>query len=137
MNTQLLARVQIILNVGRNNFKPPPKVDSKVVRIEPKNPPPDINYQEWDSMLRIVFHRKNKTISSGFRQKSTLDMLNQNYRTYCSMNNIVLEDNYDVKDKVINLIEGSDFKNKRANKMGIEDFLGLLCLFNSNDIHFS
>ena len=31
--------------VGRNNFKPPPQVDSSVVRIEPKNPPPPVNYQ--------------------------------------------------------------------------------------------
>ncbi|KAG7278319.1 hypothetical protein CRUP_029924 [Coryphaenoides rupestris] len=30
--------------VGKNNFRPPPKVESSVVRIEPKNPPPP----EWD-----------------------------------------------------------------------------------------
>ena len=137
VNTQLLARIQIILNVGRNNFKPPPKVDSKVVRIEPKNPPPDINYQEWDSMLRVVFLRKNKTIGSGFKQKATLAMLNQNYRTYCSMNSIALDEDYDLKEKVIKLIDESEFKDKRARKMGIEEFLALLCLFNSNGIHFS
>ena len=33
--------------VGRNNFRPPPKVDSSVVRIEPINPPPPINLLEW------------------------------------------------------------------------------------------
>lgn len=31
-NTQLLARVSHLLKVGRNNFRPPPKVDSSVVR---------------------------------------------------------------------------------------------------------
>ena len=31
--------------VGKNNFRPPPKVESCVVRIEPYNPPPPINYQ--------------------------------------------------------------------------------------------
>ena len=31
--------------VGKNNFRPPPKVESSVVRIEPKNPPPPINFQ--------------------------------------------------------------------------------------------
>ena len=33
------------LQVGKNNFRPPPQVESCVVRIEPFNPPPPINYQ--------------------------------------------------------------------------------------------
>ena len=32
--------------VGRNNFRPPPRVDSSVVRIEPRWPPPPINFRE-------------------------------------------------------------------------------------------
>jgi 18S rRNA (adenine1779-N6/adenine1780-N6)-dimethyltransferase len=35
------------VQVGKNNFRPPPKVDSSVVRIEPMNPPPPINLLEW------------------------------------------------------------------------------------------
>jgi 18S rRNA (adenine1779-N6/adenine1780-N6)-dimethyltransferase len=45
INTQLLARVDHLIKVGKNNFNPPPKVESSVVRIEPKIPPPQINYQ--------------------------------------------------------------------------------------------
>jgi 18S rRNA (adenine1779-N6/adenine1780-N6)-dimethyltransferase len=44
VNTQLLAKVDQLLKVGRNNFRPPPKVESRVVRIEPKNPPPPVNF---------------------------------------------------------------------------------------------
>ena len=44
-NVQLLARVDHLLKVGKNNFRPPPKVESSVVRIEPKIPPPAINFQ--------------------------------------------------------------------------------------------
>ena len=62
VNTQLLARVDIIMKVGKNNFRPPPKVESSVIRLEPINPPPEINYKEWDGMLRICFLRKNKTL---------------------------------------------------------------------------
>jgi 18S rRNA (adenine1779-N6/adenine1780-N6)-dimethyltransferase len=54
-NTQLLARVSHLLKVGRNNFRPPPKVDSAVVRIEPRNPVPDVNFREWDGLLRLCF----------------------------------------------------------------------------------
>ena len=38
------------MKVGRNNFRPPPKVDSSVVRIEPRNPVPDVNFKEWDGV---------------------------------------------------------------------------------------
>ena len=40
INTQLLARVDHLMKVGKNNFRPPPKVESSVVRIEPRQPPP-------------------------------------------------------------------------------------------------
>ena len=80
VNTQLLSRVQHLLKVGKNNFRPPPKVDSSVVRIEPRNPPPPINFLEWDGMVRACFGRKNKTLSAIFRQGTTLSVMEQNYK---------------------------------------------------------
>ncbi len=80
VNTQLLSRVQHLLKVGKNNFRPPPKVDSSVVRIEPRNPPPPINFLEWDGMVRVCFGRKNKTLSAIFRQGTTLSVMEQNYK---------------------------------------------------------
>ncbi|OTF76647.1 dimethyladenosine transferase-like protein, partial [Euroglyphus maynei] len=87
VNTQLLARVDIIMKVGKNNFRPPPKVESSVIRLEPINPPPAINYKEWDGMLRICFLRKNKTLSNLFHQTSVMEMLRHNYEVHCSMKN--------------------------------------------------
>ncbi|KAG9140140.1 hypothetical protein Leryth_015766 [Lithospermum erythrorhizon] len=81
VNTQLLARVSHLLKVGRNNFRPPPKVDSSVVRIEPRKPLPPVNFKEWDGLVRICFNRKNKTLGSIFRQKSVLSLLEKNYKT--------------------------------------------------------
>lgn len=81
VNTQLLARVSHLLKVGRNNFRPPPKVDSSVVRIEPRKPLPPVNFKEWDGLIRICFNRKNKTLGSIFRQKSVLSLLEKNYKT--------------------------------------------------------
>jgi len=85
VNVQLLARVDHLMKVSKNNFKPPPKVESSIVRIEPKNPPPDINYVEWDGLLRICFIKKNKTLGSIFKTKSVLKMLLQNYERYQTM----------------------------------------------------
>jgi 18S rRNA (adenine1779-N6/adenine1780-N6)-dimethyltransferase len=79
VNTQLLARVAHLLKVGRNNFRPPPKVDSSVVRIEPRAPPPPVNFLEWDGLVRAAFGRKNKTLGAIFRQGSTLSLLEANF----------------------------------------------------------
>lgn len=81
VNTQLLARISHLLKVGRNNFRPPPKVDSSVVRIEPRKPLPPVNFKEWDGLVRLCFNRKNKTLGSIFRQKSVLSLLEKNYKT--------------------------------------------------------
>uniref|UniRef100_A0A0D6QU24 rRNA adenine N(6)-methyltransferase n=1 Tax=Araucaria cunninghamii TaxID=56994 RepID=A0A0D6QU24_ARACU len=81
VNTQLLARVSHLLKVGKNNFRPPPKVDSSVVRIEPRNPLPPISFKEWDGMVRLCFNRKNKTLRAIFRQKNMLRLLEKNYKT--------------------------------------------------------
>ncbi|XP_058223124.1 ribosomal RNA small subunit methyltransferase-like [Rhododendron vialii] len=81
VNTQLLSRVSHLLKVGRNNFRPPPKVDSSVVRIEPRKPQPSVSFKEWDGLVRICFNRKNKTLGSIFRQKSVLSILEKNYKT--------------------------------------------------------
>lgn len=54
VNTQLLAKVDQLLKVGKQNFRPPPKVESRVVRIELKNPPPPVNFTEWDGMVCIA-----------------------------------------------------------------------------------
>lgn len=81
VNTQLLSRVSHLLKVGKNNFRPPPKVDSSVVRIEPRKPQPSVSFKEWDGLVRICFNRKNKTLGSIFRQKSVLSILEKNYKT--------------------------------------------------------
>ncbi|KAE8636225.1 hypothetical protein XENTR_v10002897 [Xenopus tropicalis] len=89
INTQLLARVDHIMKVGKNNFRPPPKVESSVVRIEPKNPPPPINFQEWDGLVRIAFVRKNKTLAAAFKSTAVQELLEKNYKIHCSLHNIV------------------------------------------------
>lgn len=86
VNVQLLARVDHLMKVSKNNFKPPPKVESSIVRIEPKNPPPEINYIEWDGLLRICFIKKNKTLGSIFKTKSVLKLLLNNYEAYQNIN---------------------------------------------------
>ncbi|XP_015906694.1 probable dimethyladenosine transferase [Parasteatoda tepidariorum] len=137
VNTQLLARVDILMKVGKNNFRPPPKVESSVVRLEPRNPPPPINFKEWDGMLRILFVRKNKTISAAFKHSSTLEMMEKNYKVFCALKNIEVPKDFDMKEKIEAVLNTNDFSKMRPRTMDIDDFLLLMHEFNSNGLHFS
>ncbi|XP_059476539.1 probable dimethyladenosine transferase [Neocloeon triangulifer] len=136
INTQLLAKVNIIMKVGKNNFRPPPKVESSVVRLEPRNPPPPINFKQWDGLTRIAFVRKNKTLSALFKQSSVLDTLNKNYLTYCSHNDKEVPKDFDMKQKIEDILKSSGFSEKRARTMDIDDFMQLLLAFNKEGIFF-
>lgn len=137
INTQLLARVDHLMKVGKNNFRPPPKVESSVVRIEPKNPPPPINFKEWDGLVRVAFVRKNKTLNSCFSSRAVAEMLEKNYKIHCSLNDIMVDEGFDIKEKVQKLLTENGYDKKRARTMDMDDFLGLLHQFNSNGIHFT
>merc|ERR1712168_1155868 len=136
INTQLLARVDHIMKVGKNNFRPPPKVESSVVRIEPRQPPPVINFKEWEGLTRIAFVRKNKTLGAVFSQTAVLLMLEKNYKIQCSLKNQPVPEDLNVKDIVDEILDSINFKEKRARSMDIDDFMKLLHAFNSKDIHF-
>ncbi|KAK5646147.1 hypothetical protein RI129_004611 [Pyrocoelia pectoralis] len=137
INTQLLARVDLLMKVGKNNFRPPPKVESSVVRIEPKNPPPPIAFKEWDGLTRIAFTRKNKTLSSAFKQTSVLALLDRNYRLHCSVNNKLIPEDFSIKEKVEKVLVDIHGEQKRARMMDIDDFIVVLHAFNKEGIHFS
>ena len=78
VNAQLLARITHLLKVGKNNFRPPPLVDSSVVRIEPRRPAPAVHFGEWDGLVRLAFGRKNRTLGALFRAGPALALLEAN-----------------------------------------------------------
>ncbi|CAD6504018.1 BgTH12-05756 [Blumeria graminis f. sp. triticale] len=102
VNAQFWAKITHVMKVGKNNFKPPPQVESSVVRIEPKlgSERPGVSWEEWDGMLRICFVRKNRSMrASWLGTKEVLAMLERNYRVWCAMNDVALDDT---------IIEGED-----------------------------
>lgn len=83
------------MKVGKNNFRPPPQVESSVVRIEPKlgSERPGVSWEEWDGMLRICFVRKNKTLrASWLGSKEVLSLCEKNFRVWCSLNNVPIDE---------------------------------------------
>lgn len=162
VNTQLLARTQHILKVGKNNFRPPPKVDSSVVRLEPRHPPIPVNFKEWDGLVRFCFGRKNKTLGGIFRTKNVLELLTNNYRTYKALQVVpdkklnkkkaaAAADSMDVdgehetvgtsaetvKQLIEEVLATDGFGEMRSSKMSQDDFLRLLAEFNAKGIHFA
>ncbi|KAK6043663.1 ribosomal RNA adenine dimethylase family protein [Cooperia oncophora] len=90
VNVQLLAKVEHLMKIKRTEFRPPPKVDSAVVRIAPKNPPPPINFDEWEGMLRLCFLRKNKKLLAIFKLNNVTELIEKNHQKLCSLLNKVL-----------------------------------------------
>lgn len=95
VNAQFWAKITHIMKVGKNNFRPPPQVESSVVRIEPKvgKDRPNVSWDEWDGLLRVCFVRKNKTLrASWLGTREVLAMVEKNYRTWCALNGIPVDD---------------------------------------------
>ncbi|KAI0098707.1 dimethyladenosine transferase-like protein [Nemania sp. FL0031] len=95
VNAQFWAKISHVLKVGRANFRPPPQVDSSVVRIEPKtgSERPNISFEEFDGLLRVCFNRRNKVLRSLFLgNKEVLKLIESNYRLYCATYSIPLDD---------------------------------------------
>lgn len=76
--TQLFAHVHVLFDVKPSAFRPPPKVDSAVVRLEPRMDTPAADQAE--GLLKFVaqcFHQKRKTIRNnlaGFYGKDLVDL---------------------------------------------------------------
>ncbi|ETN39664.1 dimethyladenosine transferase [Cyphellophora europaea CBS 101466] len=145
VNAQMWAKIDHIMKVGKNNFKPPPQVESSVIRMVPKNPRPNISYDEWDGLLRICFVRKNKTLRANFLgTTSVIAMLESYYRTWCAQNDIAVEDgppsNPDALMEVDNPAAGEDEwngfgsedENDAAMDMDIDDEDDLPAFFKDN-----
>ncbi|KAG5983540.1 hypothetical protein E4U55_007946 [Claviceps digitariae] len=95
VNAQFWAKITHIMKVGKNNFRPPPQVESSVVRIEPKvgKDRPNVSWDEWDGLLRICFVRKNKTLrASWLGTREVLVMVEKNYRTWCALNGVPIDE---------------------------------------------
>ncbi|KAL2196062.1 S-adenosyl-L-methionine-dependent methyltransferase [Corynascus similis CBS 632.67] len=94
VNVNFWATCKHIMKVGKQNFKPPPKVESDVVRIEPLlgSARPNVAFEEFDGLLRIAFNRKNKTLRAAFSVKEVLALCERNYKIYCSLHNIPIDE---------------------------------------------
>ena len=145
INCQLLSRVSYLKKVGKQNFRPPPKVESALIRIEPRKPIPNINFIEWDGLIRICFERRHRLIQKIFHNKNVIKQLHKNYITFIKMqrknnnNSNFNENNFDyekTKKMIFDVVQKSGIATKRSRHLDVTDFLRLMKLFNDQGIHF-
>ncbi|KAF8224397.1 adenine-N6,N6--dimethyltransferase [Tricholoma matsutake] len=135
-NVQLYAKVDNIINVSRNDFRPPPQVESSVIRLVPIDPPPPVKFEEFDGLNRIIFSRPNKTLRGNFQAKGVMKMLEQNRRTWLAAQNKMIDD-VSINSLLDKVLEDVGCTESRASKMDVDDLLKLLAAFHEVGIHFS
>lgn len=76
--------------------------------------------------------------------KPTIKMLNENMRTQRALNNnnnntdAMADEEEKGADEIIEEVVGMEqWKDKRANKLDLDDFLALLAEFNKRGVHFA
>ncbi|KIK32653.1 hypothetical protein CY34DRAFT_18889 [Suillus luteus UH-Slu-Lm8-n1] len=117
-NVQLYSKVDLVMHVGKNNFRPAPQVESSVVRLVPLDSPPPIKFEEFDGL-------------------GVIEMLEQNWRTWCSTQNKMIDDDTNMKAKVEEVLSSSGYSEQRAAKMTLDALLKLLSAFHDEGIHFA
>ncbi|CEL98056.1 unnamed protein product [Vitrella brassicaformis CCMP3155] len=135
INTQLFCKVYRVCKVSAGSFTPPPQVESMVVKLLPRNPPLQVDFREWDGLIRICFRRKRKTLQASFKTKYVHSMLESNYKTWCSLNNQIPQPR-PIREMIQETLEEVGVTNKRAIMLDIDTYFQLLAAFNRRGIHF-
>jgi 18S rRNA (adenine1779-N6/adenine1780-N6)-dimethyltransferase len=141
-NCQLLAKVDHLMKISARSFKPPPKVESSVVRIEPRHPPPPIDFNEWDEMIKICMNRKHKKLHGLFLHSKTVVRLHKIYLSHCTLSNIEPKPVEDFKKLLLDAlaspsVDGAELLyDRRAAGMQLEDFMFLLRRMSERGIRF-
>merc|ERR1719456_792487 len=136
INTRLFVKVTRVCKVARGSFTPPPQVDSMVVKMVPRDPPIEVNFREWDGMMRICFLRKRKVLASSFKVNSVLSTLESNYKTWCALTS-TKPTTTPFKEYVLETLTETGLSDKRAITQDLDAYFSLLLAFNKRGIHFA
>lgn len=136
VNTRLFVKVSCVCKVSRGSFNPPPEVDSMVVKVVPRDPPIEVDFREWDGLMRICFGRKRKTLRASFMMTHTLHTLEDNYTTWCAVTDTE-PSKTPVRELILEALEAAKLSEMRAIRIDLDTYFRLLLEFNKRGIHFS
>eukprot|EP00434_Breviolum_minutum_P020297 symbB.v1.2.017900.t1/scaffold1407.1/size120637/4 len=136
LNVRLFAKVVRLFDVRPGSFIPSPEIHSTVVRLEPRVPAPEVDFNEWDALIRVIFSRRRKTLRAQFKKLSTLSMLEQNYKMWCSLSG-EKPSSVPFPELVRSVLKDEAMLRERAFAMDLDDLHLLLKAFNRRGIHFA
>lgn len=73
VQTQLLSDVELLFEVPPTVFRPPPKVDSAVVRLRFARPAPDTDLLFLKKLVRMAFNQRRKKLSNAIKDLLTAE----------------------------------------------------------------
>ncbi len=79
VQTQLMAEAETLFDVRPSAFRPPPKVDSTLIRLRPRNRAAELRISDTSRFLdfvKLCFHQKRKTLRNNLAGAYGKDVLN-------------------------------------------------------------
>jgi len=119
--SELYCESEFLLSVGRQHFLPEPEVDSSVVRLK-ISPKYKVDSYQFEELLKVCFLRKNRVLSSLFKEKSVLSKLN------CKEPHL--------KDFVLEILKSLDLTEARAKKTRLSEFYSLHNCLKEKQVYF-
>eukprot|EP01012_Entosiphon_sulcatum_P067474 TRINITY_DN971_c0_g1_i1.p2 TRINITY_DN971_c0_g1~~TRINITY_DN971_c0_g1_i1.p2 ORF type:complete len:310 (-),score=102.30 TRINITY_DN971_c0_g1_i1:279-1208(-) len=145
VNCQLLARTSHLMKISAKSFKPPPKVESSVVRIEPKRPAPPINFDEWRAMIQALLSRKGKKMRNVLLNKNRVADLYKIHASYASMRNEEPKPEEEFRESIAEVlelvlptrVEEEKLGTIRSKTLALEEFMWILAKFHEHGVYFA
>jgi 18S rRNA (adenine1779-N6/adenine1780-N6)-dimethyltransferase len=88
MNASIFVRTERLQRINGACFYPVPPVESALVRLTPRNPPPVFDLVEFNAMTKIAFIEKKRALKVVFSRPFVELTLERNYKNYCSFHRI-------------------------------------------------
>ena len=136
INTSIFIRAEKIANVSGGSFYPQSNVQSTIIRLIPRYPQPLFDFHEWDSMIKICFRERRRSLNAVLNKPYVLSMLEMNYKTRCSLTRTppVL---MSFPDYLLSTLEELNIERVPAVKLPAESMQRLLEAFHRKGIFFA
>jgi 16S rRNA (adenine1518-N6/adenine1519-N6)-dimethyltransferase len=72
---QFFAEVRMLFSVPPGAFQPPPKVDSAVIRVQPRSEVPQVDRERFVEFISRCFQHKRKTLRNNLREWASREAL--------------------------------------------------------------
>lgn len=88
MNASIFCRTERVKRINGGCFYPVPPVESSLINIFPRNPPPVFDFAEFDALTKVCFLEKRRILRNVFERPAVQKQLEMNYKIYCSLNKV-------------------------------------------------